>query len=399
VAVHYYWCYNPSNASGAATQMYNFLKEVYDNTGRPIWVTEWNNGANWTGCGDPTYAQQAAAIGAMINMLDSTPWVERYAIYNWVEDCRRVEWDDGWPTDAGFVYRDKVSPIGYVQEIPGSGKSANAIYDFNENFRDRSANGSNPLFYGAPKRDGGKHGKAVVLDGIDDYLMLPTHIAENADFTFAAWVYWNGGGPWQRIFDFGTGTNQYLFLTPRSGDNTLRFAIKNGGSEQIVQTDQLAAAQWTHVAVTLNGNVGTLYVNGLPAATNSSVTINPSDFQPAINYIGDSQFSADPLFSGMLDDVFIADYALSAAQMNTLYTHNQPAQFIGAPINIVGAMAGSEETGNPAVNSYDRNRGTRWANDGTVSNAWIQYDLGSVSTINRVKLRFNNGASRTIPFG
>ncbi len=25
VAVHYYWCYNPSNPSGAATQMYNFL--------------------------------------------------------------------------------------------------------------------------------------------------------------------------------------------------------------------------------------------------------------------------------------------------------------------------------------------------------------------------------------
>ena len=46
------------------------------------------------------------------------------------------------------------------------------------------------------------------------------------------WVTWNGGGAWQRIFDFGTsdggegnsGTGQkYLFLTPSSGAGTLRF--------------------------------------------------------------------------------------------------------------------------------------------------------------------------------
>jgi hypothetical protein len=397
VAVHYYWCYDPANPAGAASQMYNYLKAVHDYTGRPIWVTEWNNGANWTNCGDPTYAQQAAAIGAMIDMLDSTSWVERYAIYNWVEDCRRVEWDDGWPTDAGFVYRDQVSPIGYVQEVPGSGKSTNAIYSFDENFRDSSGNGNNPLIYGAPKRQADLFGNALVLDGMDDYIVLPTNIGENADFTFAARIYWNGGGQWQRIFDFGTGTSQYLFLTPRSGDNTLRFAIKNGGSEQIVQTAQLAAGQWIHVAITLNGNLGTLYVNGLPAATNTSVTINPSDFQPSVNYIGDSQFSADPLFNGLLDDIVIADYALSADQVAALVADNQPARFVTAPLNIVGSTAGSEESGNPAVNSYDRNRRTRWANDGTVANAWIRYDLGAVQKIERVKLRFNNGASRTFP--
>lgn len=397
IAVHYYWCYDPANPSGAATQMYNFLKDVHDTTGRPIWITEWNNGANWTGCGDPTYAQQAAAIGAMIDMLDSTPWVERYAIYNWVEDCRRVEWDDGWPTEAGNVYRDQVSPIGYQQEIDGFGKSANAIYSFNEDFRDGSGNGSNPLVYGAPKRVAGLHGKALVLDGINDYLVLPTHMGEATDFTFAAWVYWNGGAQWQRIFDFGTGTNQYLFLTPSSGGNTLRFAIKNGGSEQIVQTTQLATAQWVHVAVTLSGNAGTLYVNGSPAATNASITINPSDFNSMRNYLGKSQFSADPLFNGMLDDVMVADYALNAGQIAVLATDNQPGQFVADPINIVGSLAGSEETGNPAVNSCDRNRQTRWANDGTIVNAWIRYDLGSINEIERVKLRFNNGSSRTFP--
>jgi len=399
VAVHYYWCYNPSNPSGAATQMYNFLKEVHDNTGRPIWVTEWNNGANWTGCGDPTYAQQAAAVNAMITMLDNTPWVERYAIYNWVEDVRRVEWDDGWPTDAGIVYRDKVSPIGYQQEVPGSGRSTNTIYHFDANFRDSSGNGNNPLRYGAPKLTAGRNGTVLVLDGTDDYLVLPTHIGECTDFTFAAWVYWNGGNAWQRIFDFGNNTTQYMFLTPSSVSNTLRFGITtsgNGSGEQQVNTTGLPVGQWTHVAVTLNGNVGMIYVNGVPRATNTSMTLNPSDFQPSNNYIGKSQWP-DPLFNGMIDDVMIADYALDAAQIAELMTTTQPGQFITAPLNIVASAAGAEQSGNPAVNSYDRNRATRWANDGTVANAWIRYDLGTVAQINQIKIRFNNGATRTHP--
>ena len=51
---------------------------------RPLWVTEFNNGANWTSGPDPTFAQQAATVGKMVEMLDNALFVERYAIYNWV---------------------------------------------------------------------------------------------------------------------------------------------------------------------------------------------------------------------------------------------------------------------------------------------------------------------------
>lgn len=117
VPVHYYRAINdPKDAKGAADQFYRFLKGIHDRVKRPLWITEWNNGANWTTAPDPSAGQQKEAIEEMIEMLDKTPFVERYAIYNWVEAVRHVQGDDGALTPAGEVYRDQVSPVFHVQE-------------------------------------------------------------------------------------------------------------------------------------------------------------------------------------------------------------------------------------------------------------------------------------------
>jgi hypothetical protein len=168
-------------------------------------------------------------------------------------------------------------------------------WDFDGNAND-SVGSNNSTTSGSPAYISSNFGQAIDLDGTDDYITLPAGVADAEDITVAAWINWDGGNQWQRIFDFGTSTSQYLFLTPRSGDNTLRFAIKNGGSEQVVQTSQLPTGQWVHVAVTLRNDAATLYVNGRAVASNGAVTINPVDFSADRNYLGDSQFSADPFF-------------------------------------------------------------------------------------------------------
>ena len=119
VAVHYYRAHpDPGDAKGAARQMRDFLKGVHDRVKRPLWVTEWNNGANWTKAPKPNERQQRDAIREMIEMLDDTPYVERYAIYNWVEDVRHVKRKDGTLTPAGEAYRDQKSPTAYRQAKP-----------------------------------------------------------------------------------------------------------------------------------------------------------------------------------------------------------------------------------------------------------------------------------------
>lgn len=173
----------------------------------------------------------------------------------------------------------------------------------------------------------GKTGQAVNLNGTDSYLTLPSEhaLAGYDSITVATWVNWRGGGNWQRLFDFGNNTNQFMFLSPKSGSGTLRFAIKNGGGEQMVQTTAMPVNQWVHVAVTLGDKTAKLYVNGELKATNTNVTIKPSDFKPGANYIGKSQFN-DPLFNGMIDEFRIYNSALSAEEIKAVY--NNTAQWI-----------------------------------------------------------------------
>ncbi|WP_199619354.1 LamG-like jellyroll fold domain-containing protein [Paenibacillus alkalitolerans] len=189
-----------------------------------------------------------------------------------------------------------------------------SLYSFEGN-ADNAIGSSDGTVVGTPAYTAGKVGQAIDMDG-NQYVTLPeTHPLANYDeITLATWVYWKGGNQWQRIFDFGNNTNEYLFLTPRSGNNTLRFAIKHSGGEQMVQTSQLAANQWVHVAVTLGSGSAKLYVNGELKATNNSATIKPSDFKPSRNYIGESQWP-DPLLNGMIDEFRIYNYILTAEEI------------------------------------------------------------------------------------
>jgi putative hemolysin len=326
VAVHYYWAWNPADPAGAANQMYNFLLDIWNNTHRPIWITEWNNGANWTDNNPyppPTYAQQQACISAMQQMLESTKFVERYALYNWVEDARSVVTNNA-ATPAGVSYSNQVSTLSYSQTMPDNGTRAFAQYLFETNAQDSSGYANNGMMVGAPAFTNGNHGQAIVLDGTNSYVQLPQNLGKGSAFTFAAWVKWGGGPNWQRIFDLGNDTSHYLFLTPSSGGGTLRFAINNGSGEQIVESGALTSGSWQHVCVTVNGATAKLYKDGALAATATNFSIAPASFNPVFNYLGKSQFPANPLFKGALDDVLFADYSLSAAQVAALVTNSAP---------------------------------------------------------------------------
>lgn len=367
VPVHYYRSYwTASDPQGAADQFYNFLKDIHDTVQKPLWVTEFNNGATWTTAPDPSYSQQAATVGKMIEMLDNAPFVERYAIYNWVEDVRRVVWDDGWPLVAGEVYRDKVSPLSWRQEMADAGSGNSARYAFDGNASDSWNNGQDAMMVGAPTFVAGKFGQAIALDG-EDYLQLSPRVADTTSFTFAAWVYYNGGANWQRIFDFGADTSNYLALTPKAGSAGLRFLMRNGGDEQQLNAAPLPTGVWTHVAVTITGDTGKLFVNGAVANANTAMTINPVDVGTKFNYLGRSQFPADPLFNGRLGDVRIVSSAMTDAQIAAIAATGPP-QFSSTTLTrpstlkyqpFTGSLAG-DASGGSGSRTFNKQSGPAW---------------------------------------
>ncbi|WP_341317825.1 LamG-like jellyroll fold domain-containing protein [Paraburkholderia sp. IMGN_8] len=191
---------------------------------------------------------------------------------------------------------------------------------------DASGNGHTAVLTGGATFAAGKTGNAVSLDGSTGYVSLPDSIvADMADFTIAAWVYWNGnsGKSWTRIFDFGAGTGRYMFLTPKNSTGVMRFGIAvNGmhGERGINGNAALPTGQWAHVAVTLSAATATLYLNGAVIGSASDVIFTPWRLGPtAQNWIGRSQYAADPYFSGLIDEFRIYGGAMPADQVVTLY--------------------------------------------------------------------------------
>lgn len=198
---------------------------------------------------------------------------------------------------------------------------------------DATGNGYIGTLVNGPIRVAGKFGNAVDLDGTNDYVTLPAGVLNGlTDITVSAWVNLDSASTWSRVFDFGTGMSNYMFLTASNG-SVVRFAIRTPSvGEQIINgTSALPTGVWTHVAVTLSGSTGILYVNGIEVGRNTAMTLTPSSLGVTTqNYIGNSQWP-DPYLNGRVDEFRIYADALSADEMAALYAEQIPAAMPATP--------------------------------------------------------------------
>ena len=234
-----------------------------------------------------------------------------------------LHWTDGWP----MVTNDW-----------------SAFYPLDVDARDHRGAFSGALVNGSTTTNDPARGGVLNLDGATNWATIP-HAVANAS-TFMAWVKWNGGDDWQRVFDCGVDTSRYLFLTPRANNGSMRFAIRNGGEEQQLDAPTaLPTNSWCHVAVVLDGQSGTMFLNGVPVATNTSMTIRPWQTLARSNYLGDSQFAADPLFNGQLDSFRVFGRALNASEIRGLaWAHPALAHrysFNGSAADSIGVAHGT----------------------------------------------------------
>jgi len=225
---------------------------------------------------------------------------------------------------------------------------------------DSSGNGKSAALSGSYSFAFGVSGNALSLSG--GYASLPAGVVSGlSDFTISTWVELGSLSSGARIFDFGTGTSVYMYLTPQASSTNLpRFAITtsgSGGEQQVNSNTAIPVGVWTHVAVTLAGNTCTLYINGVAVGNNTGMTIHPAALgNTTANYLGKSQ-STDPALQGSLDDFRLFGRALSASDVLALSTPTvatlataTPATAIGTSTNLLAL--GADVTGGEAGLTY-----------------------------------------------
>lgn len=171
-------------------------------------------------------------------------------------------------------------------------------------------------------------GGALQLNGTSPvgYVDLPDGVVSEVagDFTIALWVKRDStaGNDWARLFDFGDNTSNFMFLTPAAAaaPTGLRADIVTADG-RIAQVPGTAAgvtvpAAWTHVALTASGSTARLWVNGQVVSTVTGFDLRPADLGFTVNnWIGRSQFAADPLLNASVDDVNIFSRALPSSDI------------------------------------------------------------------------------------
>ncbi|MDX3581106.1 glycoside hydrolase family 127 protein [Streptomyces europaeiscabiei] len=187
----------------------------------------------------------------------------------------------------------------------------------------RAALRTDPRMLAVTGKFGGAHEN---VRGSYQYVELPNSVLGGASaITLSAWVKPTHNANWQRVFDFGDNTTRYMYLVTRNASGVPRFAITTGGAggeQSLNGTAALPLNQWSHLAVTISGSTGTLYVNGTAVAQNTSMTLNPSVLGTLTNnWLGRSNYSADPMFAGVFDEFNIWSRALTAAEITSLQTN------------------------------------------------------------------------------
>ncbi|MEV0258512.1 beta-L-arabinofuranosidase domain-containing protein [Streptomyces sp. NPDC050732] len=195
--------------------------------------------------------------------------------------------------------------------------------------------------------------------GSYQYVDLPADVLDGAaEFTFAAWVRPEHADDWARVCDFGDDTRRYLYLAARDAKGRPRFAITSSGAggEQVLAGEApLPVGEWSHLAVTLAGGTGVLYVDGAEVARNTAMSLTPTALGTLRDHwLGRSHYAADPVFAGAFDEVHLWSRALTADEITAL--RRRPAAETAAGAGNLAAYAFDETTGGTFADASGRAR-------------------------------------------
>jgi len=234
------------------------------------------------------------------------PALEQQTTYYWrgdeVQPDGSVVTGDVWSFNTGGL-------VAWWKLDDGSGSTA----------ADSSGNGLAGALAGDPTWVDGIVGGALMFDGDGDYINVGKNPAFDItnQITVAAWIkVASFEGEWQNIIAKGDTSWR---LQRYKDKNTLEFActgvtVPGTNWSNILGAVDVNDGQWHHIVGTYDGSQICLYVDGkLDVSSNSiggSIKIND---QPV--YIGENSEAPQRFWNGLIDDVRVYSYGLSADEV------------------------------------------------------------------------------------
>ena len=167
--------------------------------------------------------------------------------------------------------------------------------------------------------DDGYEGQGLVFNGTDECLLLDESVLSGEGFTFSAWVNPQNWKPWMRILDIGDQIED-LWIGMDGVSGKLRMDVVGRGLSGITVLAPLPPTEeWTHVAATIDGKAAKLYING-KLCQRIPCPMTPSRLAKNVQgiFVGASNWSSDPAFNGIMDNILVAKRALSAKEIAAL---------------------------------------------------------------------------------
>jgi len=253
----------------------------------------------------------------------------------------------------------------------GGGAAAQSVYEqipftygpvaawrMNENagtsLGDSSGHGNTGTLTGTPLPSWvtGKYGSGLQFDGTNNFIIVPNSatLMPKRQFTLAAWIYKTANGDWKFIMGKDTAYGMQLTAATSTPPNGIHgWALIAGGDAYTPDSvATLPLSTWKHVVVAYDGAYMHLYVDDVEQGTGWAYSGSITEDDAIITLAADS--AGWNLFTGILDDVFIYDRALSPAERTTLMNGTAPGlDDMGA---IVGGTAGVTFYNAPPTQTY-----------------------------------------------
>ena len=183
----------------------------------------------------------------------------------------------------------------------------------------------------------GRVGPAFSFDGTDDFVNVSSTINLGSSFSIEFWMFPTRAAGFEHLVSNGFASSNYgalYFL-----NDHLEY-WQNGGLRAATPGASVSLNAWAHVALVYNGNMAQLYLNGSPSGSPS--VAHPETFNNPLR-LGYAVIpaSGESTFQGRLDEISLYSAALSATEVQSIFTAGSAGKCV-APALLINDAAVSE---------------------------------------------------------